>query len=176
VRRLREVLAEQEGEFDSNTRWAISWFEQYGVREGPFGVAETLSKAKNSAINGLEEAGIVKAQGGKVKLISRNELLDEWSPLKDEKMTVWGATQQLIRVLEIHGEPGAAELLRHIDSGMRDNARDLAYRLYMMCERKKWSQEAFSYNSLILSWPEITSLMQKATKMEKSQRTLIEES
>ena len=44
---LDEVLAEQEGEFDGDTRWAVAWFEQYGVQEGPYGVAETLSKAKN---------------------------------------------------------------------------------------------------------------------------------
>ena len=59
---LDEVLAEQEGEFDADTRWALAWFEQFGMNEGPFGVAETLSKAKNTAINGLVEAGIVKAR------------------------------------------------------------------------------------------------------------------
>ncbi len=64
---LDEVLTEQEGEFDSDTRWALAWFEQFGMEEGPFGDAETLSKAKNTAINGLVEAGIVVAHAGKVR-------------------------------------------------------------------------------------------------------------
>ena len=71
---LDEVLAEQEGEFDGDTRWALAWFEQFGMNEGPFGDAETLSKAKNTAVNGLVEAGIVKARGGKVRLVKREEL------------------------------------------------------------------------------------------------------
>ena len=65
---LDEVLAEQEGEFDADTRWALAWFEQFGIEEGPFGMAETLSKAKNTAVGGLVEAGVVKARAGKVQL------------------------------------------------------------------------------------------------------------
>jgi putative DNA methylase len=71
---LDEVLAEQEGEFDADTRWALAWFEQFGMEEGAFGVAETLSKAKNTAINGLVDAGVVKARAGKVRLLRREEL------------------------------------------------------------------------------------------------------
>ncbi len=173
---LDEVLAEQEGEFDPDTRWAVAWFEQYGMNEGAFGIAETLSKAKNCAINGLVEAGIVSAQGGKVKLISRNELPEDWGTVNNGESTVWAATQYLIRTLEQKGELGSADLLKKLGGDTGDNAKDLAYRLYNICERKKWSQDALSYNALILSWPEIMSLMQKAAKMEKSQRTLIQES
>src|SRR5579859_6439864 len=77
---LDEVLAEQEGEYDADTRWAVAWFEQYGMDEGPYGVAETLSKAKNSAVGALVEAGILQAQGGKVRLLNRNELSSDWNP------------------------------------------------------------------------------------------------
>ncbi|MBI3462767.1 MAG: DUF1156 domain-containing protein, partial [Planctomycetes bacterium] len=77
---LDEVLAEQEGEFDGDTRWALAWYEQFGMQEGAFGVAETLSKAKNTAINGLVEAGVVKARGGKVQLVSRGDLPEGWDP------------------------------------------------------------------------------------------------
>src|SRR5271157_6137978 len=90
---LDEVLAEQEGEFDGDTRWALSWYEQFGTQEGAFGQAETLSKAKNTAVNGLVEAGIVKAKGGKVKLVSRTELPDDWDPTTDKRLTVWETTQ-----------------------------------------------------------------------------------
>ena len=158
---LDEVLAEQEGEFDADTRWALAWFEQHGTDEGEFGVAETLSKAKNTAINGLVEDGMVSARGGKVKLIGRNEMAEDWDPATDKRLTIWEATQHLIRALDKEGEQGAADLLRTL-GGLGETARDLAYRLYSICERKKWAQEALAYNSLVIAWPEITKLAQAA--------------
>ncbi len=154
---LDEVLAEQEGEFDADTRWALAWFEQFGVQEGAFGEAETLSKAKNTAINGLVEAGVVKARAGKVQLLSRAELPEDWNPTTDKRLTVWETTQHLIRTLETKGEPAAAALLNKL-GGIGETARDLAYRLYSICERKKWADEALAYNSLVIAWPELSKL------------------
>ncbi len=154
---LDEVLAEQEGEFDGDTRWAISWFEQFGVEEGPFGDAETLSKAKNTAVNGLVEAGIVVAKSGKVRLIRRDELPKDWNPATDKRLTVWEITQHLIHRLDEQGEIGAAQLVAQLGS-VGEIARDLAYRLYSTCERKKWAQEAMAYNTLVVAWPELTKL------------------
>ena len=154
---LDEVLAEQEGEFDGDTRWALAWFEQFGMEEGPFGDAETLSKAKNTAINGLVEAGVVKARAGKVKLLGRAELPDDWDPVTDQRLTVWEITQHLIRTLETKGEDGAAALLQKL-GGMAETARDLAYRLYSICEKKKWAEEALAYNGLVIAWSELTKL------------------
>lgn len=96
---LDEVLTEQEGEFDADTRWALAWFEQFGMDEGPFGDAETLSKAKNTAINGLVDAGVIVAKSGKVRLIRRDELPPSWSPATDKRLTVWEVTQHLIQRL-----------------------------------------------------------------------------
>ena len=157
---LDEVLAEQEADFDADTRWALAWFDQYGVEEGDFGMAETLSRAKNTAVNGLVEAGIVSARGGKVRLIKRKELLANWDPNTDKRLTLWEATQHLIRTLDKEGEFGAAVLLRKLGGGRGENARELAYRLYKICERKGWSTEALAYNSLVLAWPELTRLAQ----------------
>ena len=154
---LDEVLAEQEGEFDADTRWALAWFEQFGMEEGPFGEADVLARAKNTAVNGLVESGIVKAKGGKVKLHSRAELPDNWDPTTDKRLTVWETTQHLIRTLETKGETVAASLLNRL-GGMGDTARDLAYRLYSICERKKWADEALAYNSLVIAWPELSKL------------------
>jgi len=151
---LDEVLAEQEGEYDADTRWAVAWFEQFGHNEGPFGAAETLSKAKNTAINGLVEAGIVQARAGKVRLLRRDELPKDWNPTQDSRTTAWEVMQQLIRALET-SETAAAELLLQV-GGLGEVARDLAYRLYSTCERKKWSQEALAYNSLAIAWPALT--------------------
>jgi len=154
---LDEVLAEQEGEFDADTRWAVAWFEQFGMGEGPYGVAETLSKAKNTSVGGMVEAGIVHAARGKVRLIGRNDLPRDWDPRDDRRLTVWEVTQYLIRALKEEGEPGAAMLARQV-GGLADLARDLAYRLYTIAERKKWASDALDYNSLVTAWPEIQKL------------------
>jgi putative DNA methylase len=156
-RTLDQVLAEQEGEFDADTRWAVAWFEQFGMKEGPFGVAETLSRAKNTAVNGLEEAGILIAKAGKVRLLGRDELDSNWDPTTARRLTVWEVTHQLIRALEREGEASAAALLRKVGA-LGETARDLAYRLYGVCERKKWSQDGLAYNTLVIAWPEIGRL------------------
>jgi len=169
---LDEVLAEQEGEFDTDTRWAVAWFEQHGMEEGPYGEAETLATAKNIAVQGLVDAGILTAKGGKVHLINRSEYPNNWDPTTDTRLPVWEATQHLIRTLENQGEQGAADLLNKLGGTMGDQARDLAYRLYAICERKKWSSEALAYNSLIISWPEISKLAQGSLTGTTGQQTL----
>ena len=137
---LDETLAEQEGDFDAETRWALAWFEQYGTNPGPFGVAETLTKAKNTAVNGLETAGIVASKAGKVRLLERDELPQDWNPATDRRLTVWEVTQHLIWALETGGEANASELLQRVGGGLGEIARELAYRLYTICERKKWAE------------------------------------
>jgi putative DNA methylase len=158
---LDETLAEQEADFDRDTRWAVAWFEQFGMDPGPFGVAETLSKAKNTATNGLVAAGILESKAGKVRLLDRNELRDTWEPMADERLTVWELSQHLIRALQSGGENEAADLLRGI-GGLGETARELAYRLYVICERKKWAKDALAYNALVVSWPEISRLASAA--------------
>ena len=59
--------------------------------------------------------------------------------------------------METGGEPTAAELLRRV-GGLGETAKELAYRLYVICERKKWASEALAYNALVVAWPEITRL------------------
>lgn len=155
---LDEVLGEQEGEFDHDTRWAITWFEQRGFEDGPFGDAEQLSKARNVGVNGLVEAGIAQARGGRVRLMRRDELPVDWDPLTERRLTVWETTQHLIRALNTGGEQMAGVLLAKVVATRADLgevARDLAYRLYLTCERKKWSQEGGAYNGLVVAWPSI---------------------
>jgi putative DNA methylase len=152
---LDEVLAEQEGEFDADTRWAVKWFEQHGFEEASYGIAEVLAKATNSAVNALVDAGIVAARGGKVRLLKRDEMPAGWDPAADSRVAVWEVTQHLIKRLEDGGESGAADLLRQV-GGIGDVARDLAYRLYTICERRKWAKDALAFNALVTSWPEIS--------------------
>ena len=163
---LDEVLADQEGEFDADTRWALAWFEQHGMNDGEFGEAETLSRAKNTAVNGLVDAGIITARSGTVCLIARNEMPEYWNPTSDTHLTAWKATQHLIRAIDQHGESGAADLLRQL-GGLGEVARDLAYRLFSICERKGWANEALAYNSIVLAWPEISKLVQAAPRVDQ---------
>ena len=165
---LDEVLAEQEGEFDADTRWAIAWFDQHAHEEGPYGEAETLSTAKNVSVRGLEEAGILKAKSGKVRLLKRDEYADGWTPSADGRAPIWEQTQYLIRALEEDGESGAGGLLSQLGADA-EVIRDLAYRLYTTCERKKWAQEALAYNSLVVAWPEISKLAREEQAERKQQ-------
>jgi putative DNA methylase len=157
---LDEALAEQEGDFDADTRWALTWFDQMGFNDGDYGVAEQLSKSKNTAVNGLVEAGIILSKAGKVRLLKPAELPVDWNPSTDARLTVWEMVHQLIRVLETSGESAAADLVAKLGTEA-EIARELCYRLYTLCERKKRANEAMSYNGLVQSWPEITRLAQE---------------
>jgi putative DNA methylase len=168
---LDEVLAEQEGEFDADTRWALAWFDQNGFNEGPYGVAETLCTAKNTSMAGMVEAGILAAKGGKVRLLKKEELDADWNPATDKRLTIWEITHHLIRRLE-QGESGAAELIQQL--GVKaEVARDLSYRLYTICERRKWAQEAIAYNTLVLSWGDVQRLAGEIKVATPSQGELI---
>ena len=158
---LDEVLAEQEGDFDADTRWALAWFEQSGFTEGAFGVADVLARAKNTSVAGLVEAGILQSKGGKVRLFKPAELSITWDPAEARRLTIWETTHQLIRVLETQGEAATATLLTRLDD-KAEVSRELAYRLYTLCERKKRAAEALSYNGLVQSWPEIDRLSRES--------------
>lgn len=156
---LDEALAEQEGDFDSDSRWALTWFEQSGFDEGDYGVAEQLSKSKNTSVAGMVEAGILESKRGKVRLFAPADLPAAWDPATDSRLSAWEVVHHLIRVLEAGGESAAAELVIKLGA-KAEIARELAYRLYTMCERKKRATEALAYNGLVQSWPEITRLAQ----------------
>jgi putative DNA methylase len=154
---LDEALAEQEGDFDPDTRWALTWFEQQGFDEGEYGVAEQLSKSKNTSVGGMVEAGILESKRGKVRLLAPADLPDDWDPATDPRLTAWEIAHHMIRVLENGGESAAADLLPRLGA-KAEVARELAYRLYTVCERRKRAAEALSYNGLVQSWPEIVRL------------------
>ncbi len=173
VQTLDELTSEMESDFDSDTRWALAWFEQSGFETGEYGMAETLSKAKNTSVQGLKDAGILdkKSPGGKVRLLKPAELPNGWDPASDSRLTVWEMVHHMIRLLEAGGESAAAELLSKLGS-RAEAARELAYRLYTICERKKRAQEALSYNALVQSWPEISRLAREDAKPRAEQAAM----
>jgi putative DNA methylase len=152
---LDAYLAAQEGEMDGDTRFCLAWFEQNGMNEGAFGEADVLARAKNTSVQGLVDAGVLNARAGKVRLLKRTEYDKDWDPAQDRRLTVWECTQYLILQLDTKGEEGAALLCRRLGGGRSEDARALAYRLYSICERKGWAEEALAYNSLVVSWPAI---------------------
>ncbi len=171
---LDQALAEQEGVFDADSRWALAWFEQMGFSEGEYGVAETLSKAKVTSVAGLVDAGIVMAGRGKVRLLRPSELPRDWEPENDRRLTAWEMVHHLIRVLEASGEAGAGVLAARLGT-KAEIARELCYRLYTICERNKRAAEGLSYNGLVQSWPEIMRLARERVKQSPGQRELFEE-
>jgi putative DNA methylase len=171
---LDEALAEQEGDFDADSRWALTWFEQSGFAEGEYGTAEQLSKSKNTSVAGMVEAGILEAKRSKVRLLRPDELPTNWDPATDARLTAWEIVHHLIRVLSSGGESGAAELVAKL--GVKTEiARELAYRLYTLCERKKRAAEALAYNGLVQSWPEIVRLAREGGKPRTEQGALFGE-
>ncbi|MFH2053333.1 MAG: DUF1156 domain-containing protein [bacterium] len=165
---LDETLAEQEGDFDADTRWTLTWFEQQGFAEGDYGVAEQLSKSKNTSVAGLVEAGVLESKRGKVRLLRPAELPADWDPATDKRLTTWEMVHHLIRVLADGGESAAAELAAKLGS-KAEVARELAYRLYSISERKKRANEALAYNGLVQSWPEIDRLARQERKQTPGQ-------
>ena len=168
---LDETLVQQEGDFDADSRWALAWFEQSGFDEGEYGIAEILSKAKNTSVAGMVEAGISASRAGKVRLLRPEELPPDWDPTTDPRLTAWEMVHHLVRTLEGGGESAAAELAAQLGA-KAEAARELCYRLYTLCERKKRTAEALSYNSLVQSWPEITRLAREEKKTGAEQTSL----
>lgn len=154
---LDTFFATQEGDLDADTRFCLTWFEQHSMDEASFGEADVLARAKNTSVQGLVEAGVLHSKAGKVRILPRSEYSDDWDPAADKRLTVWECAQHLIRRLE-RGEADAAQLTKRLGTGRSEDARALAYRLYSICERKKWSHEALAYNSLVVAWPEILKL------------------
>lgn len=171
---LDETLAEQEGDFDADSRWALAWFEQFGFNEGEYGVAETLSKAKNTSVEGLVSAGILESSGGKVRMLRPKELPTDWDPATDKRLTDWEMVHHMIRALDVGGEQGAAVLAAKVGA-RAETARELCYRLYNLCERKKRAVEGSWYNGLVQSWPEIMHLSRTEKTPAVEQGSLFEE-
>ena len=163
-----EVLAEQEGDYDADTRWALAWFEQSAFDDGDYGVAETLSTAKNTSVAGMVEAGVLRSGAGKVRLLRPHELPEDWDPDSDTRLIAWEAVHHLVRVHDKEGEAAAASLMSKLGPNA-ETARELAYRLYRICDQKNRSQEALGYNALVQSWPEVARLAQQVDRPTQGQ-------
>ena len=154
---LDEFLNELQGEFDPETRFAVTWFEQYGNKQGDYGAADNLARARGISVESVQQAGIVASAAGHVRILERSALDPEWDLATDHQLTVWECCQHLIRVLGNDGEAAAARLLRAMGSDKAGMVKDLAYYCYDACTNKRQdAKEAMAYNSLIAVWAELT--------------------
>jgi putative DNA methylase len=156
-RELDEYFSGIEGEFDAETRFAVTWFEQNGMESGDYGTANNIATARGIAVESVAHAGIVVSGAGKVRLIARDNMEEDWSPETDIHLTHWECCQYLIHALENEGEFEAAILMKKMGGDRADVAKDLAYRLYDICDKNGWSKEGTSYNGLIAVWSDLTA-------------------
>ncbi|WP_425059914.1 DUF1156 domain-containing protein [Sporomusa carbonis] len=152
---INRFLAEDD--FDHDTQFCLSWFENSGWSEGKFGEAEVLSKSKGTSVSSLQHAGVAESGGGKFRLRRWAELPGDWSSRNDTRTPVWEGLHQLIRALNQEGEAAAGKLLAGMPA-LAEPMRALAYRLYTLCERKGWAEDARAYNELINAWTGIESV------------------
>jgi putative DNA methylase len=157
-RALDEVLSEQEGDFDTDTRFCIKWFSQYGWDEALSGTADTLSRAVNTSVDGLVRGGIFWQRAGKARLIEAAELVADWDPATDERISVWEVVLRLAKALDETGAEDAARLMAAASQRIDlDAAKELAYLLFSICEKRKWTQTALLFNGLGTSWSDLSA-------------------
>jgi putative DNA methylase len=149
---INRFLAEDD--FDGDTQFCLHWFEQHGWDTGKFGEADTLARAKGTSVDGVKAAGVIEAGGGNVRLLKWKEYPADWNASLDTRIPVWEALHQLIRAYSSKGDAGAGKVLKAC-SGKAEAARQLAYRLYTLCERKGWAEDARAYNEVVTGWPGI---------------------
>jgi putative DNA methylase len=153
---INRFLAEDD--FDADTQFCLHWFDGHGWHQGVFGEADVLARAKATSVNGLVEAGVLRSGGGKVQLLRPADFSADWNPEKDHRIPIWEVLHQLIRALRKGGETEAGILLSQPSVQSRaEAARQLAYRLYTICERKGWAEDARAYNELVTSWSAVES-------------------
>ena len=154
---LDEFLNDVQGEFDANTRFAVTWFEQNGMGKGDYGAADNLARARGIAVESVKQAGIVESQAGKVRILKRDELDPDWEPQTDSHLTVWKCLQYLVRSHETDGISDNSALLLKKIGDKAEAVKDLAYCLYdIAANRRQEAKEATAYNALIADWSELT--------------------
>ena len=171
-REISDYLNPDGAGFDPATLFCNDWFQQYGWNEGPFGVADTLARAKGTSVDSVKEAGVITAAGGKVQLLNWQDYPEEYAPAADRNRPVWEACHHLIRVLNRQGETAAGELLARMPESAEE-IRQLAYFLYTLCERRGNAEEARSYNELMTSWHAIIGASMDAAVAKPEQMELL---
>lgn len=162
---------EQDGELDQNSRFCVDLYMQNAFNDIKFGDADTLARAKNTSVAALAAKGVLYAQKGSVHLLTREELPEK---VDEREETIWLLCQQLTQAMATGGVAACAQIVVNMLGSNAERAKDLAYRLYTVAERKGWAQEAYAYNALVIAWPEIQSRAAELQAYKPEQITLFE--
>nr|WP_248814551.1 hypothetical protein [Frankia sp. AgPm24] len=174
---LDAVLAEQEGDFDPTSRFAIAWYRQYGYGVGRFGDADSLARARNTSVEAMDREGILRSRAGRVQLIKPADLFWGYDILNDGHTSNWEALHHLIKILERDGIDPAGSFLQAA-LGRPDGAidadlvKELAHLLFRIAEANGWTKDALSFNSLVTTWPEILEVVRTQKKPTERQSTI----
>src|SRR5690606_16951631 len=168
---INRFLAEDD--FDHDTQFCLHWFEQQGWATGKFGEADVLARAKGTSVAGLYATGVVASSKGELRLLRWAELPSDWARETDASLPVWEALHHLVRALNQDGESGAGALLARIPA-RAESIRALAYRLYTLCERKGWADDARAYNELVTAWSAIEQAAGEAASSARRARWIFE--
>jgi putative DNA methylase len=161
-------------DFDKDTQFCLSWFEQHHWEVGQFGEANTLAQAKGTSVDGVKAAGVIESGGSKVRLLKWKELDVDWDPAKDPRIPIWQVLHQMILSYQTGGDSGAAKIYAHPKTAsLTEAARQLAYRLYTLCERAGMAEDARAYNEVVTGWTGIESAAAKVATPK--QGTLFDE-
>jgi len=153
---LDEVLGEQESDLDSDTRFAVRWYRQYGWQADSSGIADQLARSSDTSLAELQRGGIFEAKGGKARLLSPTQLNEEWDPAADEHVSVWEATVRLAAVLAKDGVDKVAELLPAVGEKVSlDAVKELGFLLFHEAEKNKDTDDAILFNGLVSSWGDL---------------------
>lgn len=153
---LDEVLGEQESDLDSDTRFAVRWYRQYGWEADSSGIADQLARSSDTSLAELQRGGIFEAKGGKARLLSPTQLNEEWDPAADEHVSVWEATVRLAAVLAKDGVDKVAELLPAVGEKVSlDAVKELGFLLFHEAEKNKDTDDAILFNGLVSSWGDL---------------------
>lgn len=159
---------DQDGELDANSRFCVDLYIQNAFNNLKFGDADTLARAKNTSVAALAAKGVLSAEKGIVRLLTREELPEK---VDTREESIWLLCQQLTRAMETGGVEACAQIVAPMLGSNAERAKDLAYRLYTLAERKGWTQEGYAYNALVVAWREIQSRaaeLQQATPEQTS--------
>jgi putative DNA methylase len=151
---INQVMDEEEAEVDGATRFALTWFATHGFDERPYGDADNLARARNVGVNALEEAKVLVSARGKVRLRPRDEWPEGFDVAADADAPAWMLAHALAHALDKGGEAAAGTLLGRLGA-RAEPVRDLAYRLFLLAERRKLSAEAGIWNALAVAWPDL---------------------
>lgn len=172
---LAEVLSDQVGDFDTDTRWCVTWFETHGFDKAAYGEAETLASAYNTSVKGLDRSGAVHAKGGEVRLLTTAELTKAYRPDRDEHITLWEVAMHLVKALDESGLDEAGRILQGASDRVDPEAvKELAYLVFALAEKRSMVQVAGMFNALVTSWPEVTAAAKAhANALPQAEQTML---